>query len=329
MRIFKLLLLSFLFFLSLPSIVHAQFISKNIIIGDTTQVHVLNTENDDRFVGRVTKIENTTVFFLFNDTKELEFSLMEIRSLVLFKEQTVSETKISSTGNPDYDRAKAEYYARRKNRNKTAVLNGEENLFFSPTSYTLGKGKKEYRNIMVFYNRIDFGLTDNLDIGFDLLPLIVTNVFATRIKAGVPLSDNINIGFGGSVYATIQSNFGGPDVTGTTHTYGTATFGNKDKFINVGFGYGFPFRPESGAEGSSLLTFGGALRVGKRWKVIADFILLGIEREPDFYSVGVSWFNDNNRLDFGINTLALPDRSFVGPILPLPFISYAFSFGGN
>ena len=329
MRIYKFFLFSFLLFLSLDSSsLHAQFISQDISIGDTTQVHVLNTENGDRFVGRVTKIENTTVFFLFQNTKELEFTLSEIRSLVLYSEQKSNGDSQNEIQNSDYLRAKKAYEERRKNRNKKAVLNGEENLFFSPTSYTLGKGKKEYRNLLVFYNRIDLGLTDNLDIGFDLLPLISSNIFAARIKAGVPLSDFINIGFGGSIYTVIQPNFFGRNVSGTTHTYGTATFGTIEKFINIGFGYAFPFRPnDSNAEGSSLITFGGALRIAKRWKIIADFILLGIDDEPDFYSIGASWFSDKHRLDFGINTLATPGNSFLGPIVPVPFASYAFSFG--
>ncbi len=327
MRINKLLLLCFLLFFTLPSFLHAQFISKDIIIGDTTQVHVLNTENGDRFVGRVTKIVNTTVFLLFKDTKELEFALSEISSLVLFKEQKSGGTSRGPVRNADYLRAKAEYEARNTGKDQSAILNGEEHLFFSPTAYTLGKGKNEFRNIMVFYNRIDFGLSDNIDIGFDLMPLIGVNVFATRIKAGVPLSDFVNIGFGGSVFFVIQpNNFRRRDVTGTTHTYGTATFGSKDKFINVGYGYAFPFASET-SEGSTLLTFGGALRIGKRWKLMADFVLLGIDDEPDSYSLGASWFDDKNRFDFGINTFAMPDDDFSAPFIPIPFISYSLTFG--
>ena len=327
----KFSLLTFLFLFSLPAILQAQFISKKIVIGDTTQVHVLNTENGDRYVGRVTKIENTSVSFLFKKIKKLEFSLMEIRSIVLYEEQVYkAEDEELANMNSDYKRARAEYYSRNKDRSRNAILNGEENLFFSPTSYTLGKGKKEYQNIMVFYNKLDIGLTDNIDIGFDLMPLITSNIFALRLKAGVPVADFVNIGFGASTYLTIQPNGFRRNVQGTTHTYGTATFGNRDKFINVGYGYAFPFRPEmQGVEGSSLLTFGGALRIGKRWKVMVDFILLGIEREPDFYSFGASWFNDRNRFDFGLNVIAVPDNSFIGPAIPIPFISYARSFGGE
>ena len=358
MSIDKFSLLILLLFFALPSLVQAQFISKSIIIGDTSQVHILSTENGDRFVGRVTKIENTNIFFLFKETKELEFTLTEIRSIVLEKEQVVEKQNnpsAASSRNADYLRAKAEYEARRNGqrtyspkskstpqeenyrraktnyqnkRSGEVILNGEETLFFSPTSYTLGKGQKEFRNVMLLYNRLDFGVTDNIDLGFDLLPLITANFFSARMKAGIPLSDFLNIGFGASWFFFIQPNSFQQDVSGTTHTYGTATFGNRDKFINIGYGYAFPFRPEE-EMGSSLLTFGGALRISKRWKLMADFILLGTDDEPDFYSIGASWFNNKHRFDFGINTLATPENSFFGPAVPIPFASYALSFGRN
>ena len=329
MRISKFILLSFFLFLAFPVITNAQFISKNIAIGDTTQVHVLNTENGDRFVGRVTKIENTTIFFLFQEEKELEFNLSEVRSLVLDSEILSTEnnqvTINKTVVNPDYDRARAEYYERRKNKSEPAILNGEENLFFSPTSYTLGKGEKEYRSVMIIYNRFDIGLTDNVDIGFDLMPLIETNIFAARIKAGIPLGDFFNVGFGSSVFIAQQSNFNNRDVTGTTQTYGTATFGSREKFVNIGFGYAFPFRPDQ-RQGASILTFGGALRISNHWKLIADFLLLSDDNQPDFYSVGASWFTNKHRIDFGINAVYTGD-SFLGPVVPLPFAAYAFTFG--
>ena len=332
MKLYKYLLLIFLFFIVFPSVINAQFISKNIEIGDTTQVHVINTENGDRFVGRVTRIENTTVFFLFQNKKELEFSLSEISSLVLFKEQkpgTTNSTPSTPSQNPDYDRAKAEYENRHGSKNEPAILNGAENLFFSPTAFTHGKGNGEYRNIMVLYNRVDFGLTDNIDLGFDIMPLIAVNVFSARIKAGIPINDYLNVGFGGSVFMALQpSIFNNNQVEGTTYTYGAATIGTKEKFMNVGFGYAFPFEPER-TEGATVLSFGGALRLGNHWKLIADFILMDLEFDPDYYSLGVSWFNNRNRVDFGINTFAFPERSFTGPIIPIPFASYARTFGNK
>jgi len=326
MRIYKLLALTFLL-LGLPSFAQAQFISKDIIIGDTTQMHVLNTENGDRFVGRVTKIENTSVFLLLkNIDKEVEFNLAEISSLTIYNATKDKQSAFLSGPNPDYIRARAEYYSKRKNRNVPVQMNGEENLIFAPTSFTHGKGKGEYRTIMVIYNRVDFGITDNIDFGLDLMPLISSNIVTPRIKAGVPLNDFVNIGFGGSLYMLFQPDFFENSFTGVTHTYGTATFGSKEKFINLGLGYGFPLKPDV-SEPSTVITFGGAIRIGNRWKLVADFNLFGLEEIPDFYNIGVSWFNEKNRIDFGISTLANLNGSFFGDVLVLPFASYARSFG--
>lgn len=327
MKLHKLLLLATLFLFSLPALVQAQFISKKIEIGDTTQVHVLNTENGDRFLGRVTRIENTTVFFLFQEKRELEFNLSEISSLVLFEEQSEKNSNPTPSQNPDYDRAKSEYESRAGNSSKPSVMSGEQNLFFSPTAFTYGKEAGEYRNLMVLYNRVDFGLTDNIDLGFDLMPLIALNLFSMRLKAGVPLNDYLNVGFGASVYMVVQPGlFSNDEVEGTTHTYAALTIGDKDKFMNIGYGYAFPFESEN-STGASVFTFGGSLRVGKRWKVMADFVIMNLEFDPDYYSIGASWFNNKNRIDFGINTLAFPERSFNSPAVPVPFAAYARTFG--
>ena len=53
-----------------------------------------------------------------------------------------------------------------------------------------------------------------------------------------------------------------------------------------------------------MLTFGGAIRLNNHWKLVADFILMDLEFDPDYYSFGLTWFNSKNRFDFGINTLA-------------------------
>ena len=45
--------------------VKAQQISEELNLADSSQLHVLETKRGDRFIGRVIKIENTTVYFNF------------------------------------------------------------------------------------------------------------------------------------------------------------------------------------------------------------------------------------------------------------------------
>jgi len=310
-----------LFFFSL--IGQAQFISKNIVVGDTTQVHVLKTENGDRFVGRVIRIENTTIYFLFLKKNTLEFNLTEVSSIALLNERTSNGTGRASN---EYRRAREIYDKRNSLPN---VLTGEENLFFAPSAFTYGKKKGEYRTTMVFYNRLDYGLTENIDIGLDLMPLIGFNLIALRGKVGLPLAKNIIVGFGSSLYVTIIPFTFNDDVTrGATHTYGVATIGNRERFINFSYGYALPFNPQE-EDGATTLNIGGSMRIGERWKLMVDLNFIGSVNDPEFYTFGASWFNRRNRFDFGISTLNInTNNNFRNSrtLLPLPFATYALSF---
>ncbi len=300
----------------------AQVISKNISIGDTTQVHILNTVNGDRFVGRVVKIENTTVTFLFKQRNELKFELSEIENL---RVQGIDpEPEEESRDKYESERRRYAY------KNSQPILPaGAEANFFGTTAFTYGKGNGEYRNTMIILNRIDFGLGQNIDVGFDLMPLISVNFVGARLKAGFPLSENVSIGFGASTYAfftVFDDTFGG------SHTYAVATLGSRDKYLNFGYGYLFPYKQDFFTDPNTpVVNFGGSYRFSERWRFSADIVLLTDNfYEVDFINIGAAWFNRRNRFDFGLTIVPFADPgSFDPAFIPVPFATYAFMFGKN
>ena len=50
-------------------------------IGDSTQVHILNTKTGDRLVGRVTEYDEEKVIFLFKNSTKLEFPLADVLNI--------------------------------------------------------------------------------------------------------------------------------------------------------------------------------------------------------------------------------------------------------
>ena len=328
MKLFKILfVLPFLFFF-LP--MQAQVISEKIEIGDTTQVHVLNTLRGDRFVGRVIKIENTKVFFLFKEKNELEFDLAEIKSLRVEGESGKRQGDDSDEPKSDYERKFEERQAKYAYEASLPVLPaGAEANFFGTTGFTYGKGNGEYRNTMIFINRVDMGLGENIDIGLDLIPLIGVNMLGARIKAGFSLSENAHLGVGASTYAffsTFDDTFGG------SHTYAVATIGSRERYLNFGYGYLFPYEQDFFTDPDTpVVNIGGSFRFAERWRVSGDIVLLTDDfYEPDFYNFGVAWFNRNNRFDFGITVVPLNNNNDFGPdFVPVPFATYAFMFGKN
>lgn len=309
--------------------VNAQVISAKIVVGDSTQVHELNTLSGDRFVGLVTKIENTTITFLFQKKIELTFDFSEVQSLQLQSESSrIGYDNRKTIGGRPAELALARRRKWENRRNEPVLVRGTENLFVSPTAFTFGRGKGEFRNTMVVYNQIEFGVGDYVNLGFDIMPLFAFNVFAGRIKVGLSPTEYFHIAAGGNLFITNEPfNFGIRDETrGATHTYGVATIGDRDKHLNVGVGYGFPFDPEF-TQGASTLSFGGAFRFAERWKATLDFLIIGDQTNNDFYNVGVSWFDNYNRWDFGVATIIDNDNVLGVNTIPFPFVTYARMFG--
>lgn len=319
-------LILFIFFCnSITNEATGQQISGNLIIGDSTQMHVLITTNEDRFVGQVTKIENTTVYFLFQNKMNLEFEFGDIESIMVKGEE----------GYEDRYENPQRYRNTRKSRKevKSAGISGEQALFYGPTAHTYGKKHGEYRNLMVFYNRINFGLSENIDLGVDFMPLIAINIVALKGKVGFPVSDLISVGVGGSTYMVFRNNIFNEDTfTGANHAYGVATIGGRDKFINLGFGYAFPINVETSFTSAPVINIGGCLSLNEKWKLKMDVILLSDTNDSvDFYAIGANWLmNPRNRLDFGITMISDTRTNFFNQtrtvVFPIPFAQYSYLF---
>ena len=298
----------------------AQVISTRLTVGDTLQTHILETVNGDRFVGRVTKIENTTVYFLFKEKIELEYGFSEIKALTVAGE----ETEGIKGANGEERREELE-----RRRREPADITGTQDVTFMPSAFILGRGKKEYRNTMIFYNQFTFGFGDNVEAGFDFMPLIAVNIFAGRLKAGFSVNKKIHLGAGISTYGILFNDTGlgsgNSSVEGFTYGYGVMTFGSRDKFFNLGIGHTVGYNPDTG--GALIINPGTSLRLGNRWKLTADLLFTGSASEFDFYSFGAAWFNGRHRFDFGMVSIRNKRNTNFGAIaVPVPFARYARTF---
>ena len=293
---------------ALPEKVVCQYISTEISIGDTTEVHILSTVSGDRLVGRVTSIQDTTVTFLMSEKIELTFDFSEILSVVLEGSRVISL----------------------RNRYRTRVkeapieIGGEQALFFSPTAFTFGKGNNEYRNRMVIYNQFESGVTEFLDLGVDLLPFIVLNIVALKAKVGIEVTEKFNLGAGASSYFIFINDFD-TELQGGLHLYGVASVGTREKFANFGAGVIRPFDTRFNPENVLALTMGGAYRIKEKWKLMLDFIFTGEDFELSFLNISAGWFNNKHRVDFGITGITDLTRS-NSFFVPVPAATYARMF---
>ena len=294
-------------------------IDRNLIIGDTSQTHFINTVKGDRFVGTVTKIENNRVFFTTSNGLALETQLNELSSLLT---ETAISTRI--------------YIFKPSTRNKplkqaaeTAKF-GHQHLFFSPTAFNYEDGKGEYRNLSIFFNEANFkggkGLTFSTGIFGPLLAF-------GRAKLAFPVHPNVRAG--------LQTTFtlGIIDGQFTPYLSGIVTIGNPDYFVNISGGWlafrdfnGFTpggFGGENERAPYRILSIGGGYTLNARWRLKTEVVYAQRKEFPNFgkrsglyTAFSFEWFAGKNSFNFGLApTFSNDDFNF-----PFPILGYARQF---
>lgn len=194
--------------------------------------------------------------------------------------------------------------------------------FFAPNAIGLQKGTGYYQNAWIFFNNVNYGLSDNFSIGAGLIPgfLFGGGLDATPMwilpKLSIPVSgDNLHLGVGAMIGGTVGSGSG-------ALFYGSGTVGSKDKNLTVGLGYG-----ASGGDISStpLVNISGMYRAKRTIYMLGElYFLPGIDGSG-IALLGGRWAPENFAVDFG---LALP-LADTGGFIGVPWLGVSIPFGNR
>lgn len=171
---------------------------------DTTQVHKLYTKRGDILTGRLLLIGVDSVSFKMNTDQLLRFSFEALDSLVALPPV-------------------------RKLKPKKLVYVSER-LFVAPSAFSLQKGEKEYRNILIYYNTYHIGLSDHTTIGAGFMPAVLVSAVWGDIKRTFDLNDKLHIGVG--AVAALGISYDEEKVAGVGG-YGVLTLGTRHNFVNL------------------------------------------------------------------------------------------------
>jgi len=191
--------------------------------------------------------------------------------------------------------------------------------FFAPNAIGLRKGSGYYQNAWIFFNNVNYGVSDNFSIGAGTIPVFLFGVSALPIwvlpKLSIPVSaNNVHLAAGALIGGVI-----GEGSTGFGLVYGNATYGNRDKNLTVGLGYGY-----GGDEWSDtpLVNISGLYRTGKNLQWLGEiYFLPGIDGSG-FGIFGARWAPENFAVDFGLGR-PLRDAGFIG----FPWLGVTIPFG--
>jgi hypothetical protein len=189
--------------------------------------------------------------------------------------------------------------------------------FWQPNGFGLKKGEGYYQNTWVLLNQVSYGFTDNFTMGVGTVPLFLFSSgvnlvpFWVTPKFQFEAKDNVNIGLG-MIYGGVLSTSSGDSYAGGI-AYGVSTFGDRNKNLSIGVGFGF-------ADGQFVkkpnVTISGMYRVGKRTYLMAENWFIPIEdSNVGVVSLGGRYTAKTLAFDFGLISFIYDGERAAGPWL--------------
>ena len=302
-------------------------------VKETANFHVETNDGND-YIG--TKISEDKDVVKMNTTK-----LGDI---------TIKKSDIKKMEDIAADRVKEGEYLF-ENPNSTRYL-------FAPSAYALKKGEGYYQNTLVAFNQVSFGFTDKFTVGLGTMPLFLFNKDAANAspfwitpKYTFGSQDKkANFAVGGiyMFFPFIDKKATGGSVGSFGILYGAGTFGNRDKNVSVGLGWGFARSSavlNSSTNGQKTifgkrptLNISGMYRFAKRSYFVSENWFLTVDLTTIAAFSGAYRFTGKNiSVDLGVITaraiglkssstnrdLGVPFIPWAGIVIPFTIKSYS------
>ena len=264
-------------------------------IQDTTQLWRVETDDGNNYIGIILEQDAETILLRTEMLGDIAIPKLKVIALEPVKTEQIVDGEFWYSGlhNSRY--------------------------FFAPNGYGLDAGKGYYQNIMLLFNQVSVGVTDNVSLGLGTVPFFISDGFALPIwltpKVSIPIKkDDWNIGAGG-LFATLI----GEDAEWIGIAYGVSTWGKPDKNFTAGLGYGFV-----GGEWARTpaVTLGGMIRTGKRGYFITENYFLDTGDELSLVISAGGRYGNKVTLDYG-GIMIFAGDSFV----VLPWVGVVVPFG--
>lgn len=190
--------------------------------------------------------------------------------------------------------------------------------FWGPSSYGLRKGEGYYQNSWIFFNQVSYGFSDHFTLGVGIIPLFIFGGVA-ETPAWLTPKFNFNYKNGKGAYGIGTIIFGvlGASSEFAGILYGTNTFGNRDKQLTLGLGYGYS--SNGGITSTPTVSVSAMIRTSKKWALLTENYLLAVGDSDSFgfISGGARYMGRKLAIDFGgfIPVTSEIERLFVLPWL--------------
>lgn len=282
-------------FLSVMLFLSFQFIAAQ----DVDQEHVkVEMQNGSVYIGVVVSEDDTTLVLRTEDIGEIRIDKSNIKH-----RNSIDPDKIEN-GEAWFE-----------NPNSTRYL-------FATNGLGLKKGEGYYQNTWIFFNNVNYGVTQNFSLGGGLIPTFLFGTTAVPIwvmpKASIPLvKDNLHAAVGGLFGGVV----GDGESFGLGLAYGVLTYGNTDNNLTFGMGYGY-------ADGTwadiPIFTLSGMYRIKEKLYLISEnYFVVADGESVGMLSGALRWSPDNFAVDFGLIRPTDIGLDFIG----VPWLGVSIPFG--
>jgi len=267
------------------------------IPADTTQLSVVETKDGNEFVGYITRMDSENIVVKTENFGEVRVKRQNIRGIRPLEKNRVVE---------------GQYWPESPQSTQ---------YFFGTNGYGLRRGEGVYQNTWVFFNQVNYGVSDNFSIGVGIVPLFLFAGSSSPIwltpKVSVPIKrDQVNLGIGG-LFATVLGEKSGS----FGQVYGQLTLGPRDRNINFGLGYGYA---GSDWANTPLVSVSGIYRTGKKFALMTEnYVFDTGDRNAVLLSFGGRFIGKKISVDAGLFFPTDTDGEFIG----VPWLGLSVPFG--
>lgn len=192
---------------------------------------------------------------------------------------------------------------------------------FGPNALPLGRRMGYYQNTWIFFNNVNYGVTERFSMGVGMVPLFLFGVGQTPAwllpKISLPLgTDQLNISAGAMFGGVIGSGFGGVGLL-----YGNLTFGGRNSNISAGLGYGYV---DDGLSDRPSVNIAGMHRLSQRYYIITEnyFFPSGDGDYNAVGSLGLRYAPESFAVDFAL----VRPEGVGGDFIGIPWLGVSIPF---
>jgi len=190
---------------------------------------------------------------------------------------------------------------------------------FAPNAIPMKQGSYYYQNTWIFFNNINYGITDRFSLGAGTVPIFLFGVSALPIwilpKFSL-ISDQIHLSIGGVIGGVIGSGGGAAGLL-----YGTATVGNRNSNLSLGVGFGYV---DNDFSSKPVINISGMHRLSLRGYLITENYIFPTENSSEgIISAGYRYAAESFSVDFALVRPVAATDGFIG----IPWLGVTLPLG--